>query len=107
LRPSSTSRIRIADLAEFGLAETAGGACRRAEADTRGDRRLFRIVGNAILVAGDEGAAKRGFRGLAGQALRPQVGQHQMGVGAARDDVQTTLDQGFGQRLGVATTLEM
>ena len=34
------------------------------------------------------GAAERRLRHFAGETLRPQVDQHQMGVGAARDDVE-------------------
>jgi hypothetical protein len=45
---------QLADLAEFGLAEAARGAGRRAEADARGDEGLFRIERDAVLVAGDE-----------------------------------------------------
>src|SRR6266849_882082 len=42
-------------LAEFRLAEAARRRRRRAEADARGYRRLFRIEGNAVLVASDAG----------------------------------------------------
>ena len=38
---------------------------------------------------------------LAGHLLRPQIDQHQMGVGAARDDVETALVQRLGERLRV------
>src|SRR5690606_9848602 len=44
-------RDQLADLAEFGLAEAARRAGRRSQADARGDKRLFRIEGNAVLVA--------------------------------------------------------
>ena len=46
------------------------------------------IERNAVLVAGDVGAPECSFGHLAGQPLGPQVDQHQMGVGAARDDVE-------------------
>ena len=55
----------------------------------RGDRGLFRIERNAVLVAGDAGALERGFRHLAGQPLAAQIDQHQMRVGAAGDDIET------------------
>ena len=38
---------------------------------------------------------------LAGEPLRPQVDQHQMGVGAAGDDIEAVRLQRLGQRLGV------
>src|ERR1700761_8792374 len=44
---------QLANLAEFGDPEAPGGARRRAEPDAGGDRGLFRIEGNAVLVAGD------------------------------------------------------
>ncbi len=67
----------------------------------RGDRGLLRIERDAVLVAGDVGAAERRLRHLAGEALRPQVDQHQMGVGAAGDDVAAARLQGLGKHLGV------
>src|ERR1700720_3937249 len=55
-------RNHFADLPELGDAEAARGAGRRTEPDTRRDHRLLRIERNAILVAGDVGAAERDFR---------------------------------------------
>ena len=43
----------VADLAELRLAEAAGGARGAAQPDARGDRGLFRVEGDAVLVAGD------------------------------------------------------
>src|SRR3546814_1608381 len=43
-----------AHLLELGAAEAARGGRRRAEADAGGHRRLLRIEGDAVLVAGDE-----------------------------------------------------
>jgi hypothetical protein len=51
------------------------------------------------------GAAERRFRGLAGQPSSAQVDQHQMGVGAAGDDVEAAFAQRFGQRLGIGDDL--
>ena len=97
----STSAIMHADLLEFGDAEAAGGRRRRAETKARGDERLFRIEGNAVLVAGDGGADQRLFRDVALEALRPEVDQHQMVVGAAGDDVEALGTQRLRQRLGI------
>src|SRR5271165_2418116 len=55
-----------ADLFELRRAEAARGCGGRAETDAGGHEGLFRIEGNAVLVAGDVGAAERGFRRLAG-----------------------------------------
>lgn len=96
---------QIADLAEFGFLEAAGRSSRRAEAHTRGDEGLFRIEGNAVLVAGDVGAAKGCLGALASGILLAQVDQHQVVVGAAGDDVKATRYQRFGQRLGVLDDL--
>ena len=61
---------------------------RRAKPHARGDHRLFRIERDAVLVAGDVGAAERDFGHLAGDALLAQIDQHQVGVGAAGNDVE-------------------
>ena len=55
-----------------------------AEADARGHHRLLGIERHAVLVAGDVGAPERRLGRLAGQALGPQIDQHQVVVGAAR-----------------------
>ncbi len=36
-----------------------------------------------------------------GQLLRPEIDQHQMRIGAARDDREPAFDQRLGERLGV------
>src|SRR5690606_4463215 len=58
---------QLADELEFSFAEATRGARRSAQANARGDGRLFRIERHGILVAGDVGALKRGFRRLAGE----------------------------------------
>ena len=79
---------QLADLLELGDAEAARRAGRRAEPDAGGDERLLRIVGHAVLVAGEAGADERLLRDVALEPLRPQVDQHQVVVGAAGDDVE-------------------
>src|SRR5262249_22588327 len=54
----------IANLPEFGDAEAPRRAGRRAEPHPRGDRGLFRIEWNAVLVAGYVRAPQRRFRNL-------------------------------------------
>ena len=50
-------------------------------------------------------AAERGLGVLAGHALRAQVDEHQVGVGAAGDDVEAALHQRLGERLRVPDDL--
>src|SRR5579885_1723882 len=109
LRPAVRQRVKhfgdqIADLPEFGDAEAARRARRRAKADTRRYGRLLRIIGNAVFVAGDMGAAERELRHLPGQIFAPQIDQHQMRVGAAGDDIQPAVLQGFSQCFAFSTT---
>ena len=49
--------------------------------------------------------AKGGVSDVASHTFRAQINQHQMRVSAACDDVQTTLDQLIGKRLGVFDNL--
>ena len=77
----------VADLAELGGAESAGRAGGRSDADAAGLDRGQRVVGDAVLVAGDAGALERFVGILAGHAERRQVDQREVRVGAARDDV--------------------
>src|SRR5690606_25347884 len=43
----------VGDLGELGVTEAAGGERRRADAQTRGDHRRARVVGDRIAVHGD------------------------------------------------------
>ena len=103
-RDSADLGNQVADLAELGNAEAAAGAGRSAEPHAGRHRRFLRIERDAVLVAGDVGAAERGFRHLSGQPLRPQVDQHEMGVGPAGNDVEAVGFERFGERLGISTT---
>src|SRR6185312_16148334 len=64
---------QAADLLELGNAEAACGSRRRAEPNAGGDRRLLRIEGDTVLVAGDVGATQRDLGGFAGELLGPEV----------------------------------
>src|SRR5436190_3536915 len=66
---------QLTHLLKLGDAEPARGAGGRAEPHARGHRRLLRIARDAILVAGDVGAAERQLRHLAGKALGSEVDQ--------------------------------
>src|SRR3546814_15243362 len=52
-QPAQHAADEGAHLLELAAAEAARGRRRRAEADAGSHRRLFRIAGNAVLVAGD------------------------------------------------------
>src|SRR5690606_33186630 len=84
-------RDQVTDLGELCGAEAAGRARRGAETDARGHERLLRVERDAVLVAGDVRTAESRLGALAGGVLRTQVNQHQVVVGAARDDVEASL----------------
>ncbi|ABA53161.1 hypothetical protein BURPS1710b_A2107 [Burkholderia pseudomallei 1710b] len=90
-----------ADLAELRCAEAARRARRRAEADARRDRRLLRIERNAVLVARDARALERLLDLRALQALRAQIDEQQMVVGAARHEIDAARLQHVAERLRV------
>src|SRR5207248_1477410 len=77
------------DRAELVRPESARRRRRRAEPDSRGHRRPLRIERNTVLVAGDAGAFETALGVPAGDPERPQIDQHQMRVGPARDDLKT------------------
>src|SRR5262249_49371021 len=79
------------DLLEFGLAEAARGRRGCPEANTRSDRRLFGVIGDAVLVTGHTGALEQMFDDIAGELLRAKVDQHQVRVRAAGNDFQAAL----------------
>lgn len=76
------------DLAELGFTEAARGTCGGAETDSAGDRRLFGVEGDAVLVAGDVGAAERLSVALPFTPLSRRSTGIEMRVGAAGDDVE-------------------
>jgi len=88
-----------ADLFEFGNAKPRVWPP-RTQAQARRDERLFRIEGNAVLVAVMP-RAPAPFPRRCPSALRPEVNQHQMVVGAARDDIEALRRRLFRQRLGI------
>src|SRR5918997_550875 len=85
-QPIENLHDQLADTPELRDAEAARRAGWRAETDAGGDHRLLRIERHAVLVAGDMGAPERRLGRLAGQLLRPEIDQHKVVVGAARDD---------------------
>src|SRR5579871_2098813 len=87
-----------ADLLELGDAEPARRAGRRAKPDPRSDEGLFRVIGHAILVAGEPGPDERLLRQIALEPLRPEIDQHQMVVGPSRDNIEPGGPQRFGKR---------
>src|SRR5580704_2903735 len=89
---------QVTDLAEFGRAEAARRPGRRAEPNPRGDRVFLGVTWNAVLVDGDAGAIEHLLGRHAGRLLGPQIDQHDVAVGAARDDFQAAFAERRGQR---------
>src|SRR5262249_38427327 len=78
----------VSDGPKLAGSET-GGRCRGcAEANPRGNRRLLRVERNPVFVAGDSGSPETRLRVPPGQPQRPQIDEHQMRVGSARDDLK-------------------
>src|SRR5580704_11113241 len=88
---------QVTDLAEFGRAEAARRAGRRAEPYPRGDRVFLGVARNAVLVDGDAGAVEHLLGRHAGRLLGSQIDQHDVAVGTARDDLQAAFTQGRGE----------
>ena len=84
---------QLGDAHHLRRAHAARGERRRAEADAAGDERRLRVVRDGVLVDRDAGLVERLLGDLAGEALGPEVDQHQVVVGAARDDGEAALDQ--------------
>ena len=84
----STCRDERRDRLHLGLAHAGGGDRRGPETQPARDERLLRVVGDRVLVAGDPGAVERLLGDLAGHAEGPEVDEHQVVVGAARDDAE-------------------
>jgi hypothetical protein len=75
----------------------AGG---RAAADPRRSPLVtkgLQVVGNRVLVARDAGPVERFLRRLARDTEGPEIDEHQVIVGAARDDAEAFLGQRRGE----------
>src|SRR4030095_16854611 len=92
-QPIEHAHYHLPELATLGRSESARRDRRRSQPDARSDRRLLRIEGDAVLVAGDAGALQAVGGRLARQLLRPEIDQHQMRVGAAGHEGETPLRQ--------------
>ena len=92
---------QAADGLKFLHAKAARGASGRAEPDAGSHRRFFGVERNFVLVASDVRATQRFLRDLATEALRPEIDEDQMRVGATGDDGKAVAAQGFRQCLGV------
>ena len=95
----------LPDQTELGFAETTRRAGGGAKAHAGSDEGFLGIEWNAVLVAGDVGATECGFGALTGGVLGTEVDQHQMVVGAARDDIEPVLHQRRRERACVGDDL--
>nr|GFD32019.1 hypothetical protein [Tanacetum cinerariifolium] len=73
--------------------QAAGSYGRRANSDAAGHKRRLVVERHHVFVNRDVGLHQGVLGQLAGQALRAQVNQHQVIVGAARDDVVATVQE--------------
>mmetsp|Transcript_5467 Transcript_5467/g.19950 ORF Transcript_5467/g.19950 Transcript_5467/m.19950 type:complete len:215 (-) Transcript_5467:873-1517(-) len=86
---------------EVLLDEASGGHGGGTDADAAGDDGGA-VAGHGVLVEGDGGALQHGLHARAVEALGAQVQQHEVVVGAARDQRVPQLQQPRRQRLAVA-----
>ena len=85
-----------------GFAQAAGSYGRRPNADAAGHERRLVVERHHVFVDGDVGPHQRILSQLATDALRTQVNQHEVVVGAARNNVVAQAHKAGRQRLGVA-----
>ena len=88
-----------------GFAHAARRDRRRADADAARDHRRILIERDRVLVDRDAGLAERRLGHLAGDALREDVDQHQVIVGAAADQAEAGGRQRRGEPLRVGDDL--
>ncbi len=93
------------DLSGLVLLHAAGGDCWRAQTQAAGIERRGRISWNGVVVRDDAGSVKGFGEFFAGDALVPQVDQHQMVVGTAGNEVEAALHQFLGHGFGVGDDL--
>ena len=88
VRRLQRAREQLADDVHLGFAHAARRHRRRADADAARDHRRILIERNRVLVDRDARLAERRLRDLAGDALREDVDEHQVVVGAAADEAE-------------------
>src|SRR5207245_11312838 len=69
----------------------------RSDADPGRDAGLLRVVRDRVLVHRDPDRVERLFGLLAGEVQRTYVDEHEMVVGAPRDDAKSSLREGRGK----------
>src|SRR5438445_7527785 len=102
LEDARDERADALHLRLFHSARRDGGS---ADADPRGDAGLLGVVGNRVFVHGDSDGIERLLGLLSGEIHRPNIHQHEVVVGPARDDAKTRLRKRCGERARVHADL--
>ena len=98
---------QVADHVHRLLAHAARRDGGRADADAAGDHGRVLVERDRVLVDGDARLAERRLRDLAGEALREDVHQHQVIVGAAADQPEAAAGEHAGEPRGVGHDLPL
>ena len=85
----------------------AGGDGGSADADAARFERGGGVERDAVLVHGDAGLVERFLGDLAVEALRAEVDEHEVVVGAAGDDAEPVAGERGGERRGVGDDLPL
>ena len=93
------------DLAHLGFLHAAAGDAGGAEADAARVERLARVERDGVVVELDAGGVERLRGDLAGDVLGREVGEDEVVVGAAGDEVEAALEQRLGERARVGDDL--
>src|SRR5690606_27649740 len=89
----------------FGFFKAASGHGRSTQTHAAGDKWLFWVVRNGVLVDRDVSLAQCFFSHFTGDALGTQVYQHDVAFSATGHDTQTALNQSAGQNVSVLNNL--
>ena len=79
------------------FSESAGRHGRGSDSDAARDERALRVVGDGVLVARDARAVEPVGHVLAREVFRAQVDEHEVIIGAARNERQPAGQKGLGE----------
>ncbi len=93
------------DLHHVLFLQAAGGGSGSADADTGSDERLLGVVGDGVLVDGDEALVQASLDLLTGDVEVADVDEHEVVVGTAGNQTEAFLHETVGQNGGVLDDL--